>query len=90
MTKLYDKVIGREPKPKVEEEKGETPPNVKEQWIVQKQTQHFLEHLAKKRSDILDQVASFAYNNGQIGPKQLAQLIEAETLKAAIENYLIN
>lgn len=84
----YNKVIGRIPKPPEQEEAGEKTPNLKEQWLQEKQTQHFLESLSKKRYEILDNVAAYAYNNGTVGPKQLAQLIEAEAIKAAIENYL--
>lgn len=84
----YRKVVTRTPKSEQEEKEiGEQPPNLKDQWLEEKQTQHFLLHLTDRRQELLNTVAQFAYNNGNIGSKQLSQLIEAESIKISIENY---
>jgi len=87
--KLYDKAVGRLPKPPEEEEPpAEVAPSIKEQWAAEDGTQQFINHLAYKRQNNLEQVANYAYHNGTIGHKQISQLIEAESIKLAIQEYL--
>lgn len=92
--KLYNTAAGRKPKVHIDEldekDKPEDIPNLKKEWVGNKGTQEFFAHISNKRQEILDSVASGVYNTGVINTKQIAQLIEAESLKAAIENYLEN